>query len=87
MALHLGAKRDNAILACIYSVASRSREVIISPVLSCGEAAPSALRSLLGPSLQEEHRGPGMCPEKNNKTGEGSRARVLLGVAEGAGIV
>ena len=33
------------------------------------------------------HRGPGMCPEKGNKAGEGSGAQALRGMAEGAGIV
>ena len=28
-----------------------------------------------------------MCPEKGNKTGEGSGAQVLRGAAEGAGII
>ena len=28
-----------------------------------------------------------LCPEKGNKTGEGSGAQVLQGAAEGAGIV
>jgi len=45
------------------------------------------LRSVLGPSIQERHWGPGMCPEKGNKTGEGSGAQALWGVAEGSGIV
>ena len=70
------AKRTNAILACIRnSVASRSREVIIC--LYIGEAAPRVLCSVLGPSLQERHRGPETCPEKGNETGEGSEAQVL----------
>ena len=43
--------------------------------------------ALLGPSLQERHRGPGTCSEEGNKAGEGSGARTLLGAAERAGIV
>ena len=45
------------------------------------------LCSVLGPLLQERHGGPGACPEKSNKSGEGSVAQVLGGAAEGAGIV
>jgi len=37
------------------SVASRSREGIVPPVLGTGEAAPGVLCSVLGPSLQEGH--------------------------------
>ena len=44
-----------------------------------------ALRSVLGPSLQESHGGPAVCPEQRGC--EGSGAQVLGGEAEGAGIV
>ena len=58
------------------SVANRSRDNCIS-VLSSGEAAPQVLCSVLGPSLQERHQGPGACSEKGNKAGEGSGAQAL----------
>jgi len=47
------------------------------PVLSTGEATPRVLCPVLGPSLQERHRGPGACPEEGNKAGEGSGAQAL----------
>ena len=43
-------------------------------VLCTGEAASRILRSVLGPSLHERHQVPGVCPEKDKKTGEGSGA-------------
>ena len=39
------------------------------------------------PSLQEGHWGAGVCPEKGNEAGEGSREQVLWGAAEGTGAV
>jgi len=39
--------------------------------LGTGEAAPQVLCSVLGPSLQERHRGPGVCPEKGRKVVKG----------------
>jgi len=35
--------------------------------------------SVLGPPLQEKNWGPGACPEKGIKAGEGTRAQVLRG--------
>ena len=57
------------------------------PVLSTGEAAPQVLCPVLGPSLQERHRGPGARSEKGNKADEGSGAQALWRAAEKAGIV
>ena len=57
------------------------------PVLSTGEVTPRVLCPVWGPLLQEKHQGPGPCPEKGNKAGEGSGAQALGGMAEGAGIV
>ena len=36
-------------------------------VLSSGEAAPQVLCSVLSPSLEERHEGPGACSEKGSK--------------------
>ena len=63
----------------------KNRYSFSSPVLITGEATPRALCSVVGPSLQERHQGPGTCPEKGNETGEESGAQVLWGAAEGAG--
>ena len=51
------------------------------------EAAPGVLCSVLGPSLQVEHWVVGVCPEKSNEAGEGSREQVLWGAAERVGAV
>jgi len=32
--------------------------------------------SVLGPSFQERHQGPGVCPQKGNEFDEGSGAQV-----------
>lgn len=45
------------------------------------------LRSVLGPSLQERHRGAGTAPEKNNKAGEMFKEQVLRKAAEGTAVV
>jgi len=37
-------------------------------VLGAGEATPPVLCSVLGFSLQERHRDPGVCPEKESGT-------------------
>ena len=56
-------------------------------VLCSGEVVPRVLCSVLGPSLQEGHRGARATPEKGKKAGEGSGEQILRGVAEGAEIV
>ena len=58
-----------------------------APLLGTGEAAPGVLCSVLGPSLQERHWGAGVCPNKGNEAGEGSREQVFWGAAEGTGII
>ena len=40
-------------------------------MLETSEAAPQVLGLVLGPSPQEGHRGPGVCPEKGNKAVRG----------------
>ena len=37
----------------------------------------ASLCPVLGPSLLERHRGPGACPEKGSKAGQGSGAQAL----------
>ena len=50
-----------------------------------GEAAPRALCSVLGPSLQEGHWGPWSIPRDGQQSCARSGAQVLWGVAEGTG--
>ena len=60
------------------------------PFLKMGVMLPllqSVPCSVLGPSLQERHRGAGVCPKKCNKAGEGSRTEVLREADEGTGVV
>ena len=44
-------------------------------VLATGKAAPQVLYSVLGSSLQERHRGPGVCSEKGSKAVKGLEHR------------
>jgi len=62
----LAAQKANCILGCIKrSVASRSREVILS--LCSGETPPGVLRPALEPSAQERHGPVGAGPEEATK--------------------
>ena len=63
------ATKASGILACISS--QQEQEGDCPSALSPGEAAPQVLCSVLGPSLQERHRGPAACPEKGSKAVRG----------------
>ena len=46
-----------------------------APVAGTGEAAPQVLYSVPGPSLQERHGGPAVCPWKGNGAGKGQEQK------------
>lgn len=81
--------KNTSILACIRkSVVSRTRhEIDHCRVHSTGEAIPQILRSVLNPSLQERHWGPGPYPKKGKEAAGRSGTKVLWGAADGTGIV
>lgn len=59
----LVAKNANSILGCIRkSVDSRSKQVILPPPLSPGEASPGVLGPVVGSLVQEGQGAPGVSP-------------------------
>ena len=81
-------RRPKAVLTFVRNNAvSRTREVSIPLYsISIDEATPQVLCSVLGPSLQERHWGPGSRPEKGNRVVK-DLGHNIMGVSEGAGIV
>jgi len=64
----LAAQKANSILGCIKrSMASRSRKVILPPLLCTGEASPGVLRTPHLAAVQERHRPGGVCLEEGHK--------------------
>ena len=62
------AQKANHALGCINrSVASRSKEEILSPLFSSGETPPGVLRPTLEPPTQEGHGAVGAAPEEGYK--------------------
>jgi len=67
------AKKDYGIMVCVRnSAVSRSKE---GSTPCTGEVALQVLCSVLGPSLEERHRGPGPCTEKDNEAVRGLEHR------------
>ena len=65
-------------------MASRSREVILPPLLFAGETSPGVLHLEVESSVQERHGAVGVDPEKDHKNDPRDRTTTLQGQAERA---